>query len=166
MIKLKEIQAALNRGLKSTTKVIAITANQNGERPKYPFIETNFINGGRPIGHLAQYMQKGRRVYEQDFEMTASVHCYSDNMEQAEDLAYAAYQHFLITGVRDLQEQHITIVSVNLIENRTSVLTVGYEYHYGFDVLLRVRSQTITEPELIDAVEIEIDGQHEGKGGL
>ena len=144
-------------------KVTTIKADQNGPRPSYPFVETKIISPGRAIGQTAEFMRNGRRVYEQDFAMTLSLNTYSDKQEVAEDLVYSAFSYLQINGHYDLSLQNITVQKLNVIENRTTVLTIGYEYHYGFDIVVNVRSQVIMEPELIDAVDFEMSGKHEGK---
>lgn len=160
MLQVSQIRSAIVKGLKSFTTAPTIVAEQGGNQPSYPFTTLKFTTLGDKIGHATQYMRGTSTVYEQDIEMVMSVSCYSDKIGAAEELAYNALQYFELEGIDSLTEQNITVVETTALTDRTTFLTVNWEYFIGFDVTLRVRAQVVKEAEFIDNV--ELNAEYEG----
>lgn len=160
MIKISEIRNTVRKGLAAQLGVTTIVADQSGTQPKYPFTTVKMIGAGELVGQPSQYMKGTTMVQEQDVEFTMSINCYSDEIDIANDLAYKALQYFEFEGVAPLQEQNIAIIETHLLEDRSSFLTVDWEYRIGFDVRLRARSRITKDVEYIDKVELsaEIEG--------
>ena len=158
LLQVSPIRSAIVKGLKGFTNVTTIVAEQGGNQPAYPFTTLKFTTLGDKVGYATEFMRGTSAVHEQDIEMVMSVSCYSDKIGIAETLAYNALQYFELEGIESLTEQNITVVETTALTDRTTFLTVNWEYCIGFDVTLRVRTQVVKEMEYIDKVELTNEG--------
>lgn len=155
LLTIKTIRTAIVKGLRAHTNATDVAAAESGgDKPKYPYIELKFINLGGKVGEAAQFMRNTKQVNEQDRESILSVTCYGQTKDSASDLAYQALEYFEVHGVLPLQEANIAIVDATTLTDRTTLLTTDYEHRIGFDVRLRVRTQVISEVDVIDEVKL------------
>lgn len=105
---------------------------------------------GQKVGRERKQLQLDQLTHEQDIELSLSVATYSDKIDDAEVLAYKALQ-FFETEARDVL-QHVTVVQTSDLTDRTTFLTMGYEYSVGFDVRLRAVAQATKTVQLIETV--------------
>lgn len=158
MLQLTPIRKAVRNGLAANTKVEVIRSESGGEQPPYPFISYKVLMLGQKVGRANVLMKDGKQLHEQQVELTMSINCYSDNISEAENLAYQALQYFEINGIDELQQQNIVIAQTDALTDRTTFLTTDYEYRIGFDVRLRAKASVIREVELLDGIQINGGG--------
>lgn len=158
MLQLTPIRKAVRNGLAATTKVEVIRSESGGNQPPYPFIAYKMLMLGQKIGRANQLMTENGQLHEQQVELTMSINCYSDNISEAENLAYRVLQYFEIDGVDELQTQNIVIVQTSELTDRTTFLTTDYEYRIGFDVRIRAKASVLKEVEIIENVQINEGG--------
>lgn len=153
MIDVKTMRTDIVRALTAHTQKVVIVADQDAPKPPYPYTSIKFTNVGTLIGNPNEYMQGGRRVYEQTLEMTLSVTNIGQTVDTATELAYAALMLFKTQHYK-LADLGIVVVNTTALTDRTTVLEVGYEYKIGFDVKLRVCSRTTHNTDIIEKANI------------
>lgn len=158
MLQIAPIRSAIQKGLSDFTKVEVIRGENNGEQPAYPFVSYKMIMIAKKIGRANQLTTAEGRLHEQQVELTMSIACYSDKITSAETLAYRVLQYFEIDGVEDLQDKNIVIVQTSDLTDRTTFLTTGYEYRFGFDVRIRAKASVLKDVAVIDTVNVTNEG--------
>lgn len=150
MLDVQTIRTDIIRALNNYTGRLVIRKDTTAKAPEYPFIGVKFIILGQKVGRERKQLQLDQLTHEQDIELSLSVATYSDKIGDAEVLAYKALQ-FFETEARDVL-QHVTVVQTSDLTDRTTFLTMGYEYSIGFDVRLRAVAQATKTVQLIETV--------------
>jgi len=162
MINFKAIRDAIFSGMNKSLEPQAIEANQASYKPDYPFYTVLFAvpnqgfsphTGVYDNESTAESLKQHRRGQE---KMTLSVSSFSDEGADALQNAYNAAEWFAWKGYEYLKENGIIVIRIEQIENRDVLKEDEYERRYGFDVHLRVSSQsTIETDEWIEEIEFK-----------
>jgi len=164
-----EIRTAVVSGLNSFMELLVVELNPDAPRPGKPFLSYLFITPLGPEGGLPA--ETGGPVpsededseWEYDFEytrtsqdtVTISINSYSDDSDEAIQLAIKAHSWFVFHGYDYLKSNNLVIVSVGTVENRDVYLVDSWERRAGFDVVLRVITEMRRVIETIEKVEME-----------
>lgn len=131
MINAEHLRKTVITGLKKYTGITIIRANQNAEPPKYPYATyqiTTFSTQNN--GTYGEYDDGiARKTVRQIWSLTA----YSDDYAEAITLANKMRDWLDYVGTVALSDKGIVVQSVGAVSDRSNVLTVDYEYRYGFD---------------------------------
>ena len=155
MINFKAIRDAIFSGMNKSLEPQAIEANQTSYKPDYPFYTVLFAvplqefaphTGVYKYGEGSNYHRKGQE------KMTLSVSSFSDDSADALQNAYYAAEWFAWQGYNYLKENGIIVVRLEQIENRDVLKEDEYERRYGFDVHLRIVSDSMKESPWIEKV--------------
>lgn len=140
MIDLTAIRRAMVTGLKSELGVPIISSNQTAEAPPYPYVSytiTALMNSSN--GTWGEYKDgKHRKPFTQIWSITVQ----SDKSSEAMELCIKARDWLDHIGSDYLRKKNIIIQSVTGINNRDNLITLEYEYRYGFDVTLWLFNET------------------------
>lgn len=140
-------QEAMNRvitaGLKAATGCEVVKSNiANAPIPPYPYISFTVI---RTTTRKGTYGVAGG-VRTIGLQQTWSITVQSEKDNETQRLALLARDWLEETGRQELNDAGIVVQSVGDISNRDTLLTVGYEYRKGFDVVFST-ANVIQEPE-------------------
>ena len=131
MIDINKIKTAVLRGLQKYTDVTIIRANQNAEPPPYPYATyhiTTYATQNR--GTYGEYEDgKARKPVKQIYSFTA----FSDDYFEAVTLANKMSEWLDYVGTTYLYDNGVSVESVGAVGDRSNILTVDYQYAYGFD---------------------------------
>lgn len=157
MLKLSEVRNPLIKGLHTFTGVPVIMGNQTGEAPPYPYLAINFTELGNAVGQIAEKVNGSEMTFIQQNELTVSISAYSDKLDASFELAYQALEWFKGMGVLDLQDANIAVIRTRPIVNRDTFLTIEYERRHGFDVNLRVATESAYDVGFIEEVKLDVE---------
>ncbi|MGG0666966.1 hypothetical protein ABE073_00295 [Lederbergia citrisecunda] len=157
MLELNSIRTPLIKGIKAFTGNTVIMADQAGKPPNYPYYTLKIVTAGQTIVQSAEKVVGDQVILSQVTELVVSVTSFSDKLDQSFDDAYKALEWFKGAGMYYLQDHNITIVKTYPLDNRDTFLSVDYERRHGFDVRLRVRTQTAPQVGYIEYVDLEVD---------
>ena len=139
MIKHKELRATVVGGLKKYLKCPVIRSNQNAEPPPYPYVSytiTTFMTANKgTYGEYADGM--ARKPAKQIWSVTVL----SDDYTEAMHLASKARTWFDYVGTVYFSDNDVIVESVGAVGDRSNVLTVDYQYSYGFDITFTVMDE-------------------------
>lgn len=134
MIDYANIRRTIVQGLSKYLNCPVIRANQDAEMPPYPFVPYNIITlVGQNKGSYGEY-EDG--IDRKPMTQTWSISAASDNNEESVTLAIKAREWLDRVGTTYLSDNGVVVQSVGSVTNRDNVLTVGYEYRNGFDMVL------------------------------
>lgn len=149
MIDSENLRRVVVKGLKEYTKKPLIRANQNSEPPAFPYTTyyiTTFATQNN--GTYGEYSDgKARKPVKQIWSFTT----HSDDYGEAITIANKLRDWIDFVGRLYLSENDVIVASVGAITDRSNVLTVDYEYSYGFDCTFTVDD----EVDIPDNGEIE-----------
>lgn len=133
MIHYSNIREVVPKGLADYLKVPVIRGNQTSPAPAYPYLCYNVTTLATANNGTWQKHTDGidRKLVRHIWSVTALA---SDH-EQSVELAMGARNWIENVGRLYLKDNGITVQSVTQITNRDNVLSVGYEYKNGFDVI-------------------------------
>ena len=133
MIDYEGTRKAVVKGLKAYLGVPVVRTNQSAEMPKYPFVSytvTTLMSENK--GTYGEYEDGyARKPVTSIWSITAQS---KDNAESV-NLAVKAREWLDFVGTLELNDSNVIVQSVGSVTNRDNVLTVGYEYKNGFDVV-------------------------------
>ncbi len=152
MINLSAIRNPIVKGLRDSTGLTTIIADQSAEQPPYPFIGLKFTTTGLSVGQAAEGMEGYDATIEQDLELVLSATSYSDDLDESFNNAQKALAWFKGAGWLSLSDVGITIVRTEPMTNRDTFLSIEYERRHGFDVRLRVKGKAEYEVDIIEQV--------------
>lgn len=137
MIDFVNLENTVTDGLEKYLGCPVIRSNQNEEPPEYPYLSYTRIN---PKGEK-KAMSYG--VYEDGTERTPTTHTWSitalsDDDAESLTLAVKACEWFMRVGTVYLNDNDVVVGKVSGVTNRDNLLTVGYEYRNGFDVVFNI----------------------------
>ena len=134
LIDYEKIRKDFVSGLKEYCNCSMIRQNQAVEPPPYDYL-------GYTITTLMSENKGTYGIYEdgtarKPFTQIWSISSFSDDDTKAALLAAKAREWVDLVGTTYLNDRGIIVQSVGAITNRDNLLTYGYEYRKGFDVVL------------------------------
>ena len=90
---------------------------------------------------------------EEEPQMVFSFNAYSDKQDECSELLKDVIDWLVFGNQQYLESCGITIVDVGAVQDRTTWLETGYQYHYGFDVTIRVYTKQTIQVDTIGSVE-------------
>lgn len=155
MIDFDSIRRYVVKGLKDYLKMPVIRSNQAEKPPSYPYLSYTITSlSSSNKGTYGAYKDgKERKPITQTWSLTIQ----TDDAIKAMEIALKAKDWFEHDGIPYLDKQEIIIQSVTGITNRDNLLTMEYEYRYGFDIvlwLLNETGDTNEETGVIETVEL------------
>lgn len=133
MIDYENLRIKVVKGLKKYLGCPVVRNNQNAEMPKYPFVSytiTTPMSANK--GTHGEYADgKARKPIKCFWSITAQ----SDDNVESVTLANKARDWLDYVGKVYLNDNDVIVESVGNVGNRDNVLTTGYEYKNGFDVV-------------------------------
>lgn len=136
MIPYNETRTAVASGLKEHLGVPVIRTNQTAPAPKYPYGSYTVTTLATANNGTWQQHEDGKD--RKQVRSVWSLSFMSDDSEESVMLAMKAREWLEHTGRIWLKDRGITVQSTTDITNRDNVLTAGYEYKQGFDVVFYV----------------------------
>ena len=128
-----KMREAVVGGLSKYVNLPVIRQNQDAEPPPYDYLSYTITTPmGANKGTYGEYEDgKDRKPFEQIW----SISSLSDDDTRAVLNAVKAREWFDHVGTTFFSDNGIDVVSVGGVTNRDNLLTVGYEYKKGFDVV-------------------------------
>lgn len=156
MIDTYNLQEKVVSGLENYLSCTVEMSNQAEDIPKYPFVSyTITALANENNGTYGEYDDgKVRKPHIQTWSITV----YSDDYDESFQLANKARTWLDYAGRSYLNLHNIIVQSVGQISDRTNVLTVGYQYAYGFDCFFWLFDEvenTIKQTGTIDEVSFD-----------
>lgn len=159
-IDISNIRNVITNGIKAYTDLITVNTDNPHKKPPYPYYSYKMTTLYKPMGH------EGTRLTVNDEgvvketvilqpQMTISFNSYSNNILEANEKALKAWEWFKFAGYYHLKNNNLVVVDVMPVQDRTTFLTVGYEYRQGFDVILRTVHKIEREIETIEEYNIK-----------
>ena len=163
MIDYEKPRTVVVKGLKTYVNCPVIRKNQAQEPPAYDYLAYTITTlAGENKGTYGKYEDGTQR---KSFTQIWSISAHSDNDSRSVLLASQAREWLDNVGTTYLNENGVIVQSVGSITNRDNILTIGYEYTKGFDVVF-VIEDVIANAQIddgeIDNYEIGIEKQENG----
>lgn len=171
MIDFENLRIITVKGLKKYLKCQVIRNSQNAEPPPFPYttykITTYSTQNGGTYGEYED--GKARKPVKQIWSITS----HSDDYVEAITLANKAREWLDYVGRVYLSDNGVIVESVGAVTDRSNVLTVDYQYSYGFDCTFPVFDEIDIpndgiievfsyEENLIPRLEDRLDGVESG----
>ena len=139
-----------------------VRSNQTAKMPAFPFgryaITTPMTENNGTYGEYEDDV--ARKAVKQIWSFTFE----SDKFEEALNLANKARSWMDYTGTTILNDNGVIVEKVGAVGDRGNLLTVDYEYMFGFDVTFWAYDEIeMPEAEVIERVELN-DGEVVGNG--
>ncbi len=158
MIDFRGNEILIVNGLQKELDCPVIRANQTAPIPSYPYVSYTLIT---PIsannGTWGNYNDAVDRI---PVTQTWSFTVQSNDMTESMTMAIKACNWFQHVGRTYLEDNNLIVQQIGDITSRDSLLTIGYEYRNGFDVvfwLLDEVKSTIESIGTIDEVVLNND---------
>ena len=136
MVNTDNIRKTVVPALKKYTGASLIRANQNAEPPNFPFstyhITTLATQNNGTFGEYADGV--ARKPVKQIWSITS----HSDIYEEALANANKMREWLDYVGTVYLSDNGIVVESVGVVGDRSNILTVDYQYSFGFDCTFAV----------------------------
>lgn len=151
MIPYNEHRTTVATGLREHLGIPFIRTNQTAPAPKYPY-------GSYTVTTLASanngtWQRHPDGIDRKQVRSIWSLSFQSDDSEESVMLAIKARDWIEHTGRIWLKDRGITVQSVTDIINRDNLLTAGYEYKHGFDVVFYVYDEVESPVEQTGYIE-------------
>lgn len=163
MLDYEKMRTVVVKGLKTYTGRPMIRKNQANEPPEYDYLAYTITTlAGENKGTYGKYEDGTQR---KSVTQIWSISAVSDNDSNSVLLASQAREWLDNVGTTYLNENGVIVQSVGSVTNRDNILTVGYEYTKGFDVVFTVEdviNDTQIDDGEIDTYEIGIEKQKNG----
>lgn len=136
MINTENLRITVVPALKKYTGAYLIRANQNAEPPPYPYSTYHITTyATQNNGTYGEYDDgKARKPVNQIYSFTT----HSDNYEEAFTIANKMREWLDYVGTVYLSDNGIVVQSVGAVADRSNILTVDYQYSFGFDCTFSV----------------------------
>lgn len=151
MVDLDAVRGVIVAELSKSVEIPVIRSNTTGTLPKYPFISytiRQLLNDRK--GTWGEYDDGKDRI---PTTQIWSITILSDNFAECMSYANKAYLFFSRDGLQNLKDAGITVEEVGAMTNRDTLLTVGYEYRYGFDVNIGFMNETESKIDRVGYIE-------------
>ena len=150
MIKNSNRQVVVS-GLSDYLKIKVVRANQDAPAPSYPYLAYTITTfAGANNGTFERHSDG---IYRKQVRQIWSITSKSDDDDESVENASKAKDWLEHIGRAKLRQHGITVQSVTDITNRDNVLTNGYEYSNGFDVVFYVYDEIDSKGDYIENVE-------------
>ena len=157
MVNTENIRATVVKGLKEYLKIPFVRSNQTAKMPDMPYgrytITTPATENNGTYG--AYEDGTGRKPVKQIWSLTFE----SDKFEEAVNFASKARSWLDCVGTPILNENDVIVERVGAIGDRSNLLTVDYQYSYGFDVTFwafdEISAEEFTTSDVIETVEFD-----------
>lgn len=154
MIKYDERRLAVAKGLSKYLNCSVVRSNQNAEPPPYPYVSYGITTV--MSAYNGTYGEYEDGILRKPYRQTWSVSILSDDSSESVILALKAREWFDRVGKTYLKDNDIIVQSVTSVTNRDNVLSVGYEYKNGFDVVFYLFDEiTLENEETIESLNIQ-----------
>ena len=152
MIDQESMNRLITSGLKSVTGCEVVKSNiANAPIPPYPYISFTIIRTETEKGTYSD--ANGTRYIPLHQTWSFTIQGNKDN--DAQHIALLAKDWLEEAGRIDLNDGGVVVQSVGDISNRDTLLTVGYEFRKGFDVVFSLMNEIQgTASETIDTIEM------------
>lgn len=157
MIDYENMRAVIVTGLKEYLKCPVIRSNQAAEPPPYPYVSytiTTLMSANN--GTYGEYEDGiDRKAFTQTWSITAL----SANNSESVMLAVKIREWLDRVGMTYLRDNNVIVQSIGSITNRDNILSVGYEYKNGFDVVFWLLDEVAGATErsgVIDTYELGV----------
>ena len=156
MINFEDTRMCLATGLRKYLDCIVVRTNQNEEPPPLPYMSysiTTFMNENR-----GTYGRWDDGKLRKPFIQTYSFSAHSTDYIEAASIANKARTWLDTVGTVYLSDHNIIVQSVGSVTDRSSLLTVGYMYTYGFDCYLWLYDEVedpVEDTGTIDEIDFE-----------
>lgn len=134
MIDFESIRKPIVKGLKDYLQCQVIRGNQNAPMPKFPYCTYNIITPESENKGTYGIYEDGKA--RKPVTLTLSFTSHSDDYAESVNLASKAREWLDYVGTTVLSDNNIDIESVGGITDRSNLLSVEYEYSYGFDCFI------------------------------
>jgi hypothetical protein len=166
MVDIYSLWTNLIKGLNNKfTSYTYVKANQDGNLPDYPFATVNLLN---PYiqdkddirGTIIRQSVEGddTKVHltrTEEPKMVFSFDGYSDDLQQCLQLLKDTVEWLIWTNQRYLESCGIVVLGCSKIADRTTFIEVDYQYHWGFDLTIRVNDSISMNVDSIGSVDVE-----------
>ena len=132
MVKTDNIRSTVVKNLKEYLGCPLVRANQTAKMPAMPYGRYTITTlATANNGTYGEYEDgKARKPVKQHWSLTFE----SDKYEEAVNFANKARSWFEYTGTTVLNDNDVIVESVGAVGDRSNLLTIEYQYSYGFDV--------------------------------
>ena len=150
MIGFENIRLSVVKGLSDYLSCKVIRKNQDAPIPPHPYCAYNITTPTSQNKGTYGIDEDG--IARKSSVLTLSFSSHSEDYEEALTLASKAHEWIDYAGTVLLNDNDIIIQSVGNITDRSNLLTVGYEYSFGFDcfisVTVEIGAEQINEGEI------------------
>jgi len=144
---MKGIKDSLVKGMQEHLHVDVVPTDTAARKPKHPYISYKITNSldSKTFSLVDEVVESYNPDFEYDVEVTRkeqasftlSVNVYSDNNDEAHELAIKTADWFRFHGYFYFVEINVAVVNVTNITDRAARIVDDYEARYGFDVRFR-----------------------------
>jgi hypothetical protein len=143
----------------------AIFADQEGDKPKYPYMTAKIISRAG-TGSQGIYTRKPVQSDNPDFEYnieiarseelqtTVSFSIFAKDAEESESLARTCANWFKFFGYEYMKTKDIVVAEIGQIANRDTLIITDYERRWGFDVTFRSTEKLTIQVPTIEKLDI------------
>jgi len=156
LLELNSIRTPLIRGLKGYTGNTVIMADQSGKPPQFPYYTLKFLTIGETVGQASETSVGDEITKHQVLELHVSITSFSNKLDESFDNAFKALEWFRGIGAYELEDSGIVVVNTQPVSNRDTFINIDYERRHGFDVRLRVKSETKLNVGYIEHVSVDV----------
>lgn len=153
MVNTDNIRSTVVKNLKEYLGVPIVRANQTAKMPAMPYGRYTITTPATVNkGTYGEYEDNiARKPVNQFWSLTFE----SEEFEEALNLANKARSWFEYVGTTILNDNDVIIEKVGAIGDRSNLLTIEYQYAYGFDITFWVFDEIeMPEKEEIEVVEL------------
>lgn len=133
LINYDEMRTTVARGLKQYLGCEVIRQNQTKTPPAYPYLSYTITT--LESENKGTYGEYEDGIDRKPITQTWSISVHSASDTESVLLASKAREWLDRVGTTYLKDNNVDVQSVGSITNRDNLLTIGYEYKKGFDVV-------------------------------
>lgn len=156
MIDFERVRKVIVKALKEYLGCEVILANQTAPIPKYPYVSFSITTP--VVANKGTWGRCDDGTDRKQIEQIWSITVQSNKTQESMDICLKAYDWLDHIGTLFLNDNNIVVQRLENITNRDNLLSVGYEYRNGFDVVFSLMDE-ISVDELgegeIETIEIE-----------
>lgn len=153
MVNTDNIRSTVVKNLKKYVGCPIVKANQTAKMPDMPYGRYTITTPATANnGTYGEYEDgKARKPIKQHWSMIFE----SEKYEEAVSLANKARSWFEYVGTALLNDNDVIVENVGAISDRSNLLTVEYQYSYGFDITFWVYDEIeMPEGEVIESINL------------
>ena len=139
MIDFEKVKKVIVKALKEYLGCEVVLANQTARMPKYPY--ASFSITTPLVANRGTWGRCDDGVDRKQIEQIWSITVQSDKAQESMDVCLKAYDWLDHIGSLFLSDNNIVVQRLENITNRDNLLSVGYEYRNGFDVVFSLMDE-------------------------